>query len=305
MLITNKYLIVIAGPTGIGKTKLAIEMAKKYCAEIISADSRQFYKEIPIGTAQPNEQELNQVKHHFIANKSISEVYNVSNYVDDLTDFTSNYFQKNDILIMAGGSGLFIDAFCDGLDEIPDVNGDIREQLNEEFENSGLEKLLKELEAKDFEYFQQVDKSNPRRIIRALEVIRGTGEKYSRFRKKKTKQHPFKIIKIALHQDRNQLYEKINNRVEQMLKDGLEEEVKKVMPYKNNNALNTVAYKEFFDYFDGKIDYETTIELIKRNSRRYAKRQLTWLRKDERYTWFEVENKNAIIEFLEKELRKN
>lgn len=302
-MIAEKYLIVIAGPTGIGKTKLAIAIAEKYQAEIVSADSRQFYKEIPIGTAQPTEEELSQVKHHFIANKSISEDYNVSNYVDDLTKFTKEYFQSHHVLVMAGGSGLFIDAFCDGLDEIPDVAESIRKDLNQEFEKFGLKKLLQELEEKDLDYFQEVDKSNPRRIIRALEVIRGTGEKFSSFRKKINQNHPFKIIKIALQQDRNLLYEKINNRVEQMLKDGLEEEVKSVIAFRNKNALNTVAYKEFFDYFDGKIDYVTTIDLIKRNSRRYAKRQLTWLRKDEKYHWMQVEDREAIFNLLEQEIK--
>jgi tRNA dimethylallyltransferase len=295
---TQKTFIVIAGPTAVGKTKIAIELAINFKAEIISADSRQFYKEIPIGTAQPNSEELQQAKHHFIANKSIVEQYNVSDYAQDVEKFCSEYFLKNDTLIMVGGSGLFIDAFCNGLDDIPDVDENLREELNQLFEKEGIEVLQNELKAKDPEYFEIVDQDNPRRLIRALEIIRHTGNKYSSLRKKEKKQHAFEIIKIGLNQDRNELYEKINKRVDLMLENGLVEEAKSVLKYRKHNALNTVGYKELFDYFDQKTSLEEAVELIKRNSRRYAKRQMTWFKKDEAYIWFDHSSYPKIVEFL-------
>lgn len=280
-----KELIVICGPTASGKTKLAINLAKKYNTEIISADSRQFYREMTIGTAKPNQEELCQAKHHFINSLSIHQDYSAGQFEKEGLACLNHLFQKNDKVICVGGSGLYIQALCEGFDDLPDVLPETRKQLQEELEKFGLEKLASELYEKDEFYFKKVNQKNPQRIIRALEIIRTTGKSFSSFRQKNVENRPFKVSKIGIDWDREKLYERINLRVDLMIEEGLEKEVKALYPFKHLNALQTVGYTELFDYFENKISKEEAIRLIKRNSRRYAKRQLTWFRRDETTKW--------------------
>lgn len=280
-----KELIVVCGPAASGKTKLGIDLAQKHQTEIISADSRQFYKEMSIGTAKPTPAELSQVKHHFIDSLSIQQDYNAGQFEKDGLACLQNLFQKHDKVVCVGGSGLYIQALCEGFDDLPDVSPETRQQLKAELEKFGLEKLVHELLKKDELYALKVNQKNPQRVIRALEIIRTTGKTFTSFRQKNVDKRPFQVSKIGIDWDREKLYERINLRVDLMLKEGLEEEVKALYPFKHLNALQTVGYTEFFDYFDGKISKQEAIRLIKRNSRRYAKRQLTWFKRDETTTW--------------------
>lgn len=297
-----KTLIIILGPTGIGKTDLSIELAQELKTEIISADSRQIYKELQIGTATPNSQQLHTVKHNFIQSHSIHNYYNASKYEIEVLDKLEKLFHNHDQIIMTGGSMLYIDVVCNGIDDLPEIDMQIRNQLMKRFEKEGLENLRHELKKIDPEYYQIADLKNAKRIIHALEIFYITGKKYSSFRKKIKKERPFNIIKIGLNTDRNVLHERINLRVDQMMAEGLEEEAKSVYPFKHLNSLNTVGYKELFSYFDGEISKDTAIELIKRNSRRYARRQLTWFRKDQEIHWFDREQKAEVIEFIKQQL---
>ena len=292
----NKHLIVLAGPTASGKTATAIKLAKAFDAEIISADSRQFYKELSIGTAAPTAEELAQVKHHFIHNLSIEDKYDVADYERDVLNYLKEYFKTKNVAIMTGGSGLFIDAVCNGLDEIPDIKDEIRNRVSRMLETGGLDALQKEVERVDNEYFKIVDKQNPRRLQRALEVYYQTGKPYSTFRKRNTVKRDFDIIKLAILWDRDKLIERINKRVDLMMEQGLLDEVKSVYPKRHLNSLNTVGYKELFDYLDGKCTLEQAVEQIKINTRQYAKRQMTWLRKNGDYRWFTIEETDEIIE---------
>lgn len=300
----DKSLIVICGPTAIGKTKLAIELAKKYQTEIISADSRQFFKEMNLGTAKPKEEELNAAPHHFINNISVEEDYNVGKYEEEALSLLEKLFLKQATIFMVGGSGLYIDAVCDGFDDIPPANEKIRNAIIEEYEEKGIKFLQDELQNIDADYFEQVDQNNPQRLMRGIEVFRSSGKKYSSIRMGNKKVRPFKIIKIGLDMDREVLYERINVRVDEMIDAGLEEEARTLIPFKNKNALQTVGYKEFFDFFEGKLSLEECISLIRQNTRRYAKRQLTWFKKDAAITWFDAEDKNGIIEYLERTIKK-
>ncbi|MCR5036001.1 MAG: tRNA (adenosine(37)-N6)-dimethylallyltransferase MiaA [Bacteroidales bacterium] len=301
----KKYLIVLAGPTASGKTATAIKLAKAFDAEIISADSRQFYKELSIGTAAPTADELAQVKHHFVHNLSIEAKYYVADYERDVLDFLKEYFKTKNIAIMTGGSGLFIDAVCNGLDAIPDVTDEIRMMVQKMYEEGGIEALQSEVEKVDPEYFQIVDKQNPRRLQRALEVFYQTGKPYSTFRQKNVAERDFDIIKVALLWDRDKLIERINKRVDLMMEQGLLDEVKSVYPYRHLNTLNTVGYKELFDYLDGKCTLEQAVEQIKISTRQYAKRQMTWLRKNSDYKWFKIEQTEDIITYIKKQLETN
>lgn len=285
----NKKLIVIAGPTASGKTRYAIELALYLHTEIISADSRQLYKEINIGTAKPGKHELSQVPHHFINTLSIFDEYTAGDFEKDALKKIEEIHHKNEYVIMAGGSGLFIDAVTKGFDVMPPKNNNIREQLNHAWQEKGIQYLQEELKIKDPAYFKNADLNNPKRLIRALEVIRSTGYPYSAYRKQHTVKRPFETIKIALCPERTTLYQKINERVDNMIRQGLYEEAKSLYPYKKCNALQTVGYSEIFDYLAGKYNWEDTVALIKRNTRRYAKRQITWLRKDNTYTWIDPE----------------
>ena len=285
----NKHLIVLAGPTASGKTATAIKLAKAFDAEIISADSRQFYKELSIGTAAPTAEELAQVKHNFVHHLSIEDKYDVADYEKDVLYYLKEYFKTKNIAIMTGGSGLYIDAVCKGLDSIPDISDEIRSKVTKMLEEGGLEVLQTEVKKADPEYFQIVDKQNPRRLQRALEVYYQTGKPYSTFRQGNTVKRDFNIIKLAILWERDNLIERINKRVDLMMQQGLLDEVKSVYPKRHLNSLNTVGYKELFDYLDGKCTLEQAVEQIKINTRQYAKRQMTWLRKRNDYQWFTIE----------------
>ena len=296
----NKHLIVLAGPTASGKTATAIKLAKAFDAEIISADSRQFYKELSIGTAAPTAEELAQVKHHFVHNLSIEDKYDVADYEKDVLSYLKQYFKTKDVAVMTGGSGLFIDAVCNGLDSIPDISDEIRAKVTKMLEEGGIEALQKEVEKVDNDYYQIVDKQNPRRLQRALEVYYQTGQPYSTFRQGNTAKRDFNIIKLAILWDRDKLIERINKRVDLMMEQGLLDEVKSVHPKRHLNSLNTVGYNELFDYLDGKCTMEQAVEQIKINTRQYAKRQMTWLRKRNDYQWFTAEQTDDMVAYVKK-----
>jgi tRNA dimethylallyltransferase len=291
-------LIVILGPTGIGKTDLGISIANKLETEIISCDSRQFYKELKIGTAMPNEEQLLTIKHHFIGHLSIYDYYNASMFEIDVLKLLEERFQKKKKMIMLGGSGMYIDVVCRGIDDLPDIDQEIRNQLQEKFEKEGIESLRFELKRLDPEYYSIVDLKNPKRILKGLEICMMTGKTYTSFRTSVKKERDFKILKIGLNTNREKLYKRINSRVDKMVEAGLVDEAREFYPLKNINALKTVGYKELFDHFDGLYDLDKAIELIKRNSRHYAKRQLTWFARDKEITWFEPTDEEGIIEFI-------
>lgn len=290
MKVNNKKLIVLTGPTAVGKTKEAINLAKALNTEIISADSRQFYKELNIGVATPSKEELSEVKHHFIGHISIHKNYNVGLFEKDALDRIELLFKTYDTIVLTGGSGMYIDVVCNGMDSLPDVDIEIRNELNRVFKEEGISVLQEELREKDIEYYNIVDKKNHIRIIRALEVIRQTGKTFSFYRTNQKTQRDFQIFKFALQRERSELIERINKRVDLMMEDGLLDEAKTVYLYKHLSALNTVGYKELFKYFEGEISLENAIEDIKTNTRRYAKRQMTWFRKDKEYIWLDAKN---------------
>lgn len=298
----KKHLIVIAGPTASGKTATAIKVAKAFNTVIISADSRQFYKELSIGTAAPTEEELSEVKHYFVHNLSIEQSYDVADYEQDVLYLLNELFKQYDVVVMTGGSGLFIDAVCNGLDLIPDISSETRNKVNEIYEKGGLFALQTEVEKADPEYFKIVDQQNPRRLQRALEVFMQTGQPYSTFRKNKHTDRDFNIIKTALLWDRDELIKRINKRVDNMVESGLLDEVKSVYDKRHLNSLNTVGYKELFEYFDGNTSFEQAVEQIKINTRQYAKRQMTWLRKNTEYHWFNIDEYDKMLEFLKEQL---
>ena len=275
----NKNLIYIAGPTGIGKTNLSIDIAKKLNTEIISCDSRQFYKELKIGTSPPSTSQLNQVRHHLIHNKSIHDIYNVGLYEKEAIELVNKLFQETDILILVGGSGLYADSIMNGIDDFPVIPSNIRKGLINEYNSSGLEVIQNKLKKLDIKYYNEVDLNNSNRIIRALEIIEFTGKPFSLFRTKKKKERIFQSQVIVMECERNKLYNRINDRVDNMIEKGLENEVLGLKDFKHLNTLNTVGYKEFFKYFDDKISYTDAIDKIKQNTRNYAKRQITWLKK--------------------------
>jgi tRNA dimethylallyltransferase len=294
----KKWLIVLPGPTGIGKTQLAVELAQAIPTEILSADSRQFYREMKIGTACPSPEQLYAVRHHLIGNISIHDYYNVSMFEIDALAILEKLFQTYSKVILTGGSGLYIDAICHGIDDLPSADQDIRKQLQQEYKNKGLEWLRQELLRLDPEHYNKVDIHNPKRILKALEVCYLTGKPYSSFLTQPKKKRDFSILKIGLNMDRELLYERINLRVDRMMQDGLAEEARSLLPFRNLNALNTVGYKELFDYFNEKISLEKAVELIKRNSRHYAKRQLTWFARDKEIRWFSPDEKEQILHLI-------
>ncbi|MGQ7870053.1 tRNA (adenosine(37)-N6)-dimethylallyltransferase MiaA [Sunxiuqinia sp. sy24] len=298
----EKTLLVVQGPTGIGKSSLSIKLAKHFQTEILSADSRQLFRGLSIGTAVPTPEELSQAPHHLIHSHSIHDDYNASRFETDALDLIAKCFDKLDVLIMTGGSMLYVDAVCKGIDEQPDVDLEIRKKLTDDFEEKGIEHLRLKLKQLDAAYYQQVDLKNPKRLIRALEVCLMTGKPYSSFRKEITKKRPFNILKIGLNMEREKLYNQINQRVDQMMEAGLEEEARSIYPFKHLNSLNTVGYKELFAYFNGEVSMEKAVELIKRNTRRYARKQLTWLRKDQDIHWFEPHQLKEIITFVAQNL---
>ncbi len=298
----NKTLIVITGPTAVGKTSFAIELAKMLGTEIVSSDSRQFYKEISIGTAKPTKEELARVKHHFINSLSIDEYYNVSRFEREVLDLLDELFLTYDYVVMTGGSGLYIDTVCKGIDELPDADESLRNLLKRRYKEEGLGNLLDELKALDPEFYEEVDQDNPNRVLRALEVIRGTGKKYSELRKQPAKERPFNILKFCLNREREELFERISLRVDQMVEDGLIDEVKSQLPNRHLNALNTVGYKEIFHYLDGNISQEQVLTDLKTNTRRYAKRQLTWFKRDPDYIWVHPNEISKVLEIIRNDI---
>jgi tRNA dimethylallyltransferase len=285
----NSYLISIVGPTGIGKTALSLKLASHFDTEIISADSRQFYKEIPIGTAAPSSEELNTVRHHFIHHKSIKDGYSVGAFEKDAIAQLELLHSSKSIVVMVGGSGLYVNAVIKGFDEFPAIATEIREQLNLELESKGLKVLQQELKRLDPKSYETIALQNPHRVIRALEICRGTGQPYTSFLNKQKTERTFKTISIGLKAERSLIYERINNRVDQMIENGLLEEARAVYKHRQFNALNTVGYKELFTYFDGLCTLDFAISEIKKNSRRFAKRQMTWFQKDSETQWFEYD----------------
>lgn len=282
---TGKTLVVIGGPTAVGKTAIAIAVAKQFNAEIISADSRQFYREMNIGTAKPSPVELQAVKHHFINNLSIHDYYNAFMFEQEVLQFLEKYFLSRDLAFMVGGSGLYIDAVCNGLDDLPTIQPEIRQKLLQKYENEGIERIRFELKQIDPEYYLQVDLKNPKRILHALEIFYQTGKKFSQLRQEQKRIRPFNIIKIVLNQDREVLHERINKRVDVMIENGLFEEAKSLFPYRQLSPLQTVGYREPFGFFEGKYDEEEAVRLIKRNTRHYARRQISWFKRDAENQW--------------------
>jgi len=300
----NKHLLVIAGPTAVGKTKTCLNLAKFFQTEIISSDSRQFYREMDLGTAKPNQEELSSVPHHFINSLSIHEDYDVGKFEKDTLQLLQELFQKHDLILMTGGSGLYIDAVCHGFDDIPDIDPSIRPKLIRDFEVKGIGFLQEELQKADPDYYEVVDRNNPQRLMRGLEVCFGTGKPYSSFRKKKKNIRDFHIIKIGLERDREELYRRIDERMDQMIESGLFEEAEKLFPLRHLNALQTVGYSEIFGYLEEKYDKDEAIRLLKRNSRRYAKRQLTWFKRIPDMTWFHPDQFDDLLTYIKNETGK-
>ena len=294
----NKTLVVIVGPTGIGKTALAIALARHFSTEILSADSRQFFMEMEIGTAKPSAEELAAAPHHFINSHSIENLFSTGDFEIQAIERITQLFEKHKLLIMVGGSGLYIDAVCKGLDDLPETDMNIREQLNQQLANEGLEAIKRQLSEYDPEYYSKVDQANPQRVIRGLEFYLSTGTKLSAHLTNSKKTRPFNIIKIGLNMDRTELYNRINQRVDKMMEAGLLDEVKALQPFKKYNALNTVGYSELFAYLDGEITLKEAVDQIKQNTRRFAKRQLTWFRRDDSTAWFEPGQDNAVINYI-------
>ncbi len=293
-----KYLIVILGPTGVGKTRVAIEVAKKFKTEVISCDSRQIYRELRIGTAVPSDNELAEVKHHFIQSKSIYDYYNASMFEFEALDLLDKLFRNYKRVVMVGGSGLYINAVCYGIDELPTIDPGLRKELAEKYKKEGIESIRKQLKLLDPEYYSVVDLKNHKRILKALEVSIMTGKPYSSFLLHQIKERLFNIIKIGLSMARDELYKRISERVDRMIADGLLDEAKQYYKDRNLNSLNTVGYKELFDYLDNRITFENAIELIKKNTRNYARKQITWFRKDRNIKWFNHDETDNIIDFI-------
>lgn len=298
----KKYLIVIGGPTASGKTKAAIKVANHFGIEIISADSRQFYREMNIGTAKPSYQELAQAPHHFINNLSIHEDYTAGDFEREVIPFLDKLFERNDAAIIVGGSGFFLQAVCEGLDEFPEVPKEVRNKVIAEFEEKGLEHLQKRMRKVDSKYYSLMDNKNPHRLIRALSVYDASGKPFSDFLYQAPKIRNFEPIYICLEMPRDYLYKRINKRVDKMLNKGLLAEAKTLYPSKHLSPLQTVGYSEFFDFFDGKTTLEEAVELVKRNSRRYAKRQTTWFRKKEYWNRFISDDPDSVITFVQKKM---
>jgi len=296
-------LVVVLGPTGIGKSTLSIQLAKHFNTEIISADSRQFYRELTIGTAVPSAEELKYVPHHFIQHKSITEYYNVSDYETAALQLIDHLFLAHNPIILTGGSMLYIDTICKGIDDIPTVDPDIRAEVVHWFEKNGIDALRNRLMEADPEYYQIVDLNNSKRLLHAVEIHQMTGQPYSSFRKNTVKQRPFRIIKIGLNQERKIVYDRINQRVVQMMESGLLEEAKTVYQYRKLNSLNTVGYKELFSFLDGECTLDEAVDLIQRNTRKYARKQLTWFRRDPEISWFEPEQYQEIISCIEQKMK--
>ena len=305
---TDKTLIVITGPTAVGKTAVSLDIAKHFGIPVINADSRQIFKELRIGTARPTEAEMQEVKHYFVGTLGIEDYYSASLYEQQVLELLAEEFKAHDYALLSGGSMMYIDAVCDGIDDIPTIDDDTRALMKQRLREEGLEALVEELKRLDPEYYEIVDRQNPRRVVHALEICVMTGKTYTSFRSKERRskerrrnERPFRIIKIGLDRPREELYNRINARVDQMMSDGLLDEVKALYPKRELNALNTVGYKELFDYLDGRWPLEEAVERIKGNTRRYARKQLTWYKKDELIRWFHPDDRQAIMDYITKD----
>lgn len=295
-------LIVLIGPTGIGKTDLSLNIAEHYNTEIISADSRQLYADLKIGTAAPTPEQLARVKHHFVGTLQLTDYYSAAQYEAEVMKKLDELFKRHNVIVLTGGSMMYVDAVCKGIDDIPTVDEETRKTLMQHYENVGLERLCAELKILDPEYYDIVDKKNPKRVIHALEICYMTGQTYTSFRTSQTKERPFNIIKVGLRREREELYERINKRVDIMMEDGLLEEAKSVYQYKDLNSLNTVGYKEMFKYLDGEWELPFAIEKIKQNSRIYSRKQVTWFKRDTDIPWFHPDDTDNIMSFIEERL---
>ena len=294
-----KCLVVTTGPTGVGKTKVAIDVARMLGCGIINAASRQIYREIPIGTAAPTAAEQALAKHYFVGIKSLEEYYSAAQFEEDVMQLLPEKFWCcGDYAVMCGGSMLYIDAVCRGIDDIPTIHDDVRQWMKQRLEDEGLERLCEELRLMDHEYYKTVDRCNTRRVVHALEICHQTGNTFTSYRVRERKHRPFGIVKIALNRNREILYDRINRRVDSMIADGLEDEVRRLEPYRHENALNTVGYKEIFDYLDGRWSLDEAIERIKGNTRRYARKQLTWFKRDPQVKWFEADDNKEIMTYI-------
>lgn len=294
----EKTLIVITGPTAVGKTALCLDVAKHFHIPIINADSRQIFRELKIGTAPPTEAQMQQVHHDFVGILGLDDYYSASLFEQQVLELLGRQFLSSDYALMAGGSMMYIDAVCDGIDDIPTIDDQTRTTMKQRLADEGLEALCEELRQRDPEYYEIVDRQNPRRVVHALEICLMTGKTYTSFRKREKRQRPFNIIKIGLNRPREELYDRINRRVDQMMADGLLEEAKALYPKRHLNALNTVGYKELFDYLDGRWPLEEAVERIKGNTCRYARKQLTWYKKDEQIRWFHPDDTEQIINYI-------
>ena len=295
-------LIVLIGPTGIGKTDLSLNIAEHYNTEIISADSRQLYADLKIGTAAPTPEQLARVKHHFVGTLQLTDYYSAAQYEAEVMKKLDELFKRHNVIVLTGGSMMYVDAVCKGIDDIPTVDEETRKTLMQHYKNVGLERLCAELKILDPEYYDIVDKKNPKRVIHALEICYMTGQTYTSFRTSQTKERPFNIIKVGLRREREELYARINKRVDIMMEDGLLEEAKSVYQYKDLNSLNTVGYKEMFKYLDGEWELPFAIEKIKQNSRIYSRKQVTWFKRDTDITWFHPDDTDNIMSFIEERL---
>ena len=294
----HSTLIVITGPTAVGKTALTIELARYYNTPVINADSRQIYRELKIGTAAPSEEQLKQARHYFVGTKSINDYYNASMYEQEVMQLLQTLFATSPIQILSGGSMMYIDAVCNGIDDIPTVRDDIREEMKRRYQEEGLEALCADLQRLDPEHYAIVDRQNYRRVIHALEICYQTGKTYTSFRTQAKKERPFRIVKIGLNCERDILYNKINARVDEMMENGLLQEAERLYKFRQLNALNTVGYKELFDYMDGRWPLGEAVERIKGNTRRYARKQLTWFKRDEQIQWFRPNQKDEILKYI-------
>ena len=294
----DKTLIVITGPTAVGKTRLCLDIARHFDIPIINADSRQIYREISIGTARPTAEEMHQVKHYFVGTLGLEDYYSASLFEQQVLELLETLFKEHDHALMAGGSMMYIDAVCDGIDDIPTIDDETRATMKRRLQEEGLQRLCEELKRLDPEYYEIVDRQNPKRVVHALEICRMTGRTYTSFRKREKKERPFRIVKIGLNREREELYNRINARVDRMMQQGLLKEASEMYPHRDLNALNTVGYKELFEYFNGRWSLEEAVERIKGNTRRYARKQLTWYKKDPQIRWFHPEQEQDIINYI-------
>ena len=297
-------LVILLGPTGVGKTELSLRVAEHFGSPIISSDSRQLYKDLPVGTAAPTAELMARVRHYMVGTLNLTDYYSASNFEEDVISLLETLHRTTPTVVMTGGSMMYIDAVCKGIDDIPTVTPEIREAIYAQFEREGLENILQELQEADPVHYEEVDRMNYKRVIHAVEICRMTGKPYSSFRTNSRKERPFRIIKIGLTRDREELCDRINRRVDQMMADGLLEEARKVYPFRHLNSLNTVGYKELFKYFDGEWSLDLAVEKIKRNSRVYARKQMTWFKRDEEIEWFHPEQETEIINFIETQVKR-